>query len=291
MESLIRAIYSFSFSLFGITINSDDLSGTIWSLLDIGHLLNGNSFTLYRYVQTINDAVVSIGISLLTLFFMINLIKLLTQEGVERISWERIVLRACVFFLLNVFITHSMEWFGQIAEIVQNSVLEPVAEAMDMGLMDGTHTSESLGIADALVAIAESAGSIEKYLYYIIFVILAIPFMATIIMILSQVFLRAVKLLIYIMFAPIPIAFAAEGDAYRGKAISFFLQFAGVCFEAVIIYIGTFIYNTGLQSLVGDNLSAGDAIPTIIGILFMNGLFAAIIQLSSTLSSQFFGRG
>ena len=31
MESLIRAIYSFSFSLFGITINSDDLSGTIWS--------------------------------------------------------------------------------------------------------------------------------------------------------------------------------------------------------------------------------------------------------------------
>ena len=32
-------------------------------------------------------------------------------------------------------------------------------------------------------------------------------------------------------------------------------------------------------------------IMAVIGILFMNGLFAAIIQLSSTLSSQFFGRG
>lgn len=291
MESLVRAIYSFSFSLFGITINSDDLSGTIWSLLDIGNLLNPEGFELYKYVYDINQAAQAIAFSLLTLFFMINMIKLLTQEGVERVSWERIVLRACVFFLLYAFIKNSMTWFGNIAEMVQNSILLPVADGMDMGLTDGTHTSQGLGIADALVAIAESAGSIEKYLYYIIFVILAIPFMATIIMILSQVFLRAVKLLIYIMFSPVPIAMAAEGDTYRGKAISFFLQFAGVCFEAVVIYIGTFIYNTGLQNLVGDNLSSGDAIPTVIGILFMNGLFAAIIQLSSTLSSQFFGRG
>lgn len=271
-------------------------------MLYADNLFSGNTGTLYWYLKDINSAVTSVGISLLTLFFMINLVKLLTQEGVERVSWERIVLRACVFFLLVGIINNSTEWFRTIADIVQDSILNPVAEALDMGFVsrnddDGTwivsltgDDEASLGVADLLINVAEQQGTIEKYLYYIIFVILAIPYMATIIMIFAQVFVRVVKMLLYVVFSPIPIAMAAEGETYRGKAISYLMSFAGVCFETVIIYIGTYVYELGMAKLALQTNSLG-AIGTVVTILFLNGLFTAMIQLSSALSSQFFGRG
>lgn len=283
MEALIRAIYSFSFKLFGITISSTNITGTIWSLLDIGTLFNSNKFELYQYVETINGAITSLGLSLLTLFFMINLIKLLTQEGVERISWERIVLRAAVFFMLVAFINNSMDWFKSLAQVVQDSVLIPVKNTMSLG------ATQNVNIAEELINMAKNEGKIERYLWYAVYIILAIPYMATLVMILSQVFLRAVKLLIYIMFSPIPIAMAAEGDTYRGKALSYFMGFCGVCFEAVVIYIGTFIYAKGFNSIASSPQTEG--IGLVIAILFMNGLFSAMIGLSSQLSEKFFGRG
>ncbi len=283
MEALIRAIYSFSFKLFGITISSTNITGTIWSLLDIGTLFNSNKFELYQYVETINGAIASLGLSLLTLFFMINLIKLLTQEGVERISWERIVLRAAVFFMLVAFINNSMDWFKSLAQVVQDSVLIPVKNTMSLV------ATQNVNIAEELINMAKNEGKIERYLWYAVYIILAIPYMATLVMILSQVFLRAVKLLIYIMFSPIPIAMAAEGDTYRGKALSYFMGFCGVCFEAVVIYIGTFIYAKGFNSIASSPQTEG--IGLVIAILFMNGLFSAMIGLSSQLSEKFFGRG
>ena len=284
MEALIKAIYSFSFKLFGITISSTDITGTIWSLLDIGTLFDSSKFELYRYVEAINSAIASLGLSLLTLFFMINLIKLLTQEGVERISWERIVLRAAVFFMLVVFINHSMEWFKTLAQVVQDSVLTPVKNSMSLG------ATQNVDIAEELINMAKNEGKIERYLWYAVYIILAIPYMATLIMILSQVFLRAIKLLIYMMFSPIPIAMAAEGETYRGKALSYFMSFCGVCFEAVVIYIGTFIYVRGFNS-IASSPNGTDGIGLVIAILFMNGLFSAMISLSSQLSEKFFGRG
>ena len=283
MDALIRAIYSFSFKLFGITISSTNITGTIWSLLDIGTLFNSNKFELYQYVETINGAIASLGLSLLTLFFMINLIKLLTQEGVERISWERIVLRAAVFFMLVAFINNSMDWFKSLAQVVQDSVLIPVKNTMSLV------ATQNVNIAEELINMAKNEGKIERYLWYAVYIILAIPYMATLVMILSQVFLRAVKLLIYIMFSPIPIAMAAEGDTYRGKALSYFMGFCGVCFEAVVIYIGTFIYAKGFNSIASSPQTEG--IGLVIAILFMNGLFSAMIGLSSQLSEKFFGRG
>lgn len=288
MEALIKAIYSFSFKLFGITISSTDITGTIWSLLDIGTLFDSSQFELYSYVETINNAVASLGLSLLTLFFMINLIKLLTQEGVERISWERIVLRAAVFFMLVVFINNSMDWFKTLAQIVQDSVLIPVKNNMSLS-DDITGSMQTVDIADELINMAQNEGNIEKYLWYAVYIILAIPYMATLIMILSQVFLRAIKLLIYMMFSPIPIAMAAEGETYRGKALAYFMSFCGVCFEAVVIYIGTFIYAKGFKSISSSPQTEG--IGLVIAILFMNGLFSAMISLSSQLSEKFFGRG
>lgn len=282
METIIKGIYSFAFSLFGIEISSDNLGQTIVNLLNPNIIMNGEKFTLYKYVEDINLSMVAIGTSLLTLFFMIQLVKLLTQDGVERASWQKIVLRVALFFLLAAFVKGSLSFFKEISEMIYQGIYVPVENKI------GFNTNEPFNLTEEIMLIINSQDNfLKEVLYTGVFIILAIPYMASIIMILSQVFLRAIKLLLYMMFSPIPIALAAEGDTYRGKAISFFMQFAGVCFEAVIIYIGTFIYMTGMKSAVSVDGTFG----IIIAILFNNGLFAALISLSSQLSDRFFGRG
>ena len=280
MQKFFEMLYGFTFSLLGITVDSNDFTNTIQNLLDFNYLKN--NFNLWGYVENINRALVPVGLSLLTLFFFINIIKM-TQDGVERITWERIVLKGAVFFMLVYFIQNSFTWFSTIASVVQNSILAPVKASMSLASV-----SSMSGIPEQLAAICEAEGGIKQYLYAALFLILAIPYLATIIMILSQVFLRAIKLLIYMMISPIPIALAAEGETFRGKAISFFMNFTGVCFEAVVIYIGLFVYAKGLSGL-GTNLNGG--ISLIISIMFMNGLFSAVIGLAGQLSKEFFGRG
>lgn len=280
MQKFFEMLYGFTFSLLGITVDSNNFTNTIQNLLDFNYLKN--NFNLWGYVENINQALVPVGLSLLTLFFFINIIKM-TQDGVERITWERIVLKGAVFFMLVYFIQNSFTWFSTIASVVQNSILAPVKASMSLASV-----SSMSGIPEQLAAICEAEGGIKQYLYAALFLILAIPYLATIIMILSQVFLRAIKLLIYMMISPIPIALAAEGETFRGKAISFFMNFTGVCFEAVVIYIGLFVYAKGLSGL-GTNLNGG--ISLIISIMFMNGLFSAVIGLAGQLSKEFFGRG
>ena len=284
MEKLFEMIYGFTFSLLGITVNSNNITGTISNLLNFNYLRS--NFTLWGAVSGVNNALVPLGTSILTLFFMINLIKTLTGEGVERITWERITLKACVFFLLNHFIQHSFGYMQEIGNIVHNSIYSPVVQN---GTLSGVSTGSMASLPQSLAAICEAQGGIQKYLYAGLFIILAIPFMATIIMILAQVFLRAIKLMIYIMVSPIPIAMAAEGETFRGKAIGFFMNFAGVCFEAVVIYIGLWAYAKGLNDIGTDVNTSGVSI--IIAIMFMNGLFSAVIGLAGQLSKEFFGRG
>lgn len=283
MDKIVELIYHFSFTLLGFKIDSDDLYTTIYNLLNMS-TTNGvlsNRFELYPFVSSIHSVVVPIAESLLVLFFLINLIKMLTQEGVERVSWERITLRACVFFLLDHFIKNSVTYMGYVADIVQNDIFTGV-----IAKLGASNTTLNLG--ETLASIVQAQGTFNGIVYGVVFIILAIPYMATIIMILSQVFLRAVKLLIYIMFSPIPMALAAEGETYRGKCIAYFMSFAGVCFEAIFIYIGLFIYCRGLS---GTAVDTNNVVSVIIKVLFLNGLFSAIIGLSSQLSEKIFGRG
>lgn len=289
IESLIKAIYSFSFSLFGITYSSSDITGTIISLINTSTLIN--NFTLFNEIQALQGGIVAVAESLLVLFFMINLIKLLTQEGVERVSWERITLRACVFFMLSYFIQHcditksSSESVTSAISTVMHSIYKFVASTLSMPNVSG------MNIADELIAIASNASFTDQLMYNALYIILAIPYMATIIMILAQVTLRAVKLAIMLAFAPIPIAMAAEGETYRGKAISYFMSLCGLLFEASIIYIGTYVYAVGMNGIAQNTASGAGKISVLIGILFLNGFFAALISASSQIADKIFGRG
>ncbi len=131
-------------------------------------------------------------------------------------------------------------------------------------------------------------GFMDSIMTYGLYLILFIPFMTTIVQIFTQIFLRIVKLILCFAFAPIPIALAAD-DESRGKAINYFLFSASIGLEAVIIYLATNIYAIGLTGL-SSTVGSTNAISTIVAMLFLNGMYLAIIQYRKSIRRKINGR-
>ena len=88
-------------------------------------------------------------------------------------------------------------------------------------------------------------------------------------------------------FAPIPIALAAD-DEGRGKAVQYFLFAASVGLESVIIDIATNVYAIGLSGL-SSTVGSTSAISTIVAMLFLNGMYLAVIQYGSQFAERLTG--
>lgn len=273
MDDLIRLLYNFKFTVFGVTLDSGNLVGSVQQLTNFSSVQNINIWSIGK---TVNDVIVPIALSLLILFFMINLIK--KSMEVERISWERVVMAFVSFLLLKYFIQNGYSFLSSIMNIV-NDIFVSVTNVLSNG-------GSNIDIAETLIK-AVPSGFVDKIMTYGLYLILFIPFMTTIVQILTQIFLRVVKLILCFAFAPIPIALAAD-DEGRGKAIQFFLFAASVGLEAVIIYIATNVYAIGLSGL-SSTVGSTNAISTIVAMLFLNGMYLAVIQYGSQFAEKLTG--
>lgn len=273
MDALIRILYSFKFSVFGVELDSQNLIGSIQKLTNFSSVQTINIWSIGKIV---NDCIVPVALSLLILFFIINLIK--KSMEVERISWERVVMAFVSFFLLKYFIQNGYDFLSAIMNIV-NDIFVSITNVI-------SNSNTSINIAETLIN-AVPSGFVDKIMTYGLYLILFIPFMTTIVQILTQIFLRIVKLILCFAFAPIPIALSVDDDG-RGKAIQFFLFVASVGLEAVIIYIATNIYAIGLAGL-SNTLGSTNAISTIVAILFLNGMYLAVIQYASQFAERLTG--
>lgn len=273
MDDLIRILYNFKFTVFGVTLDSGNLVGSVQQLTNFSNVQNINIWSIGK---TVNDVIIPIALSLLILFFMINLIK--KSMEVEKISWERVVMAFVSFLLLKYFIQNGYSFLSSIMNIV-NDIFVSVTNVLSNG-------NSNIDIAETLIK-AVPSGFVDKIMTYGLYLILFIPFMTTIVQILTQIFLRVVKLILCFAFAPIPIALAAD-DEGRGKAIQFFLFAASVGLEAVIIYIATNVYAIGLSGL-SSTVGSTNAISTIVAMLFLNGMYLAVIQYGSQFAEKLTG--
>ena len=146
--------------------------------------------------------------------------------------------------------------------------------------------STNISLADTLID-ALPSGFIDKIMTFGLYFILFIPFMTTIVQILTQIFLRVVKLIFCFAFAPIPIALSVD-DEGRGKAVQYFLFSASVGIEAIIIYIATNIYAIGLSGL-SSTIGSTSAISTVVALLFLNGVYLAVIQYAGQFAEKLTG--
>ena len=253
--------------------NSGNLIGTVEKLTNFS---NVKGINIWSIGKTVNDVIVPIALSLLILFFMINLIK--KSMEVERISWERLAMSFVSFLLLKYFIQNGYDFLSSIMNIT-NDIFVNITQAI-------SNSNSSINIADTLIN-AVPDGFVDSIMTYGLYLILFIPFMTTIVQILTQIFLRVVKLILCFAFSPIPIALAAD-DEGRGKALQYFLFAASVGIEAVIIYLATNIYSIGLAGL-SSTVGSTNAISTIVALLFLNGMYLAIIQYASQFAEKLTG--
>lgn len=273
MDAIIRILYSFKFNVFGIELDSANLIGSIHSLTNFSNVQNINIWSIGR---TVNDCIVPVALSILILFFIINLIR--KSMEVDRITWERIAMSFVVFFILKYFIQNGYTFLTAIMNIV-NDIFVTITGAL-------SNSNSNINIADTLIN-AIPDGFVDSILTIGLYLILFIPFMTTIVQILTQVFLRVVKLIFCFAFAPIPIALSVDDDG-RGKAIQYFLFAASVGLEAIIIYLATNIYAIGLSGL-SSTVGSTNAISTIVAMLFLNGMYLAIIQYGSQFAEKLTG--
>lgn len=261
-------------NLFGVKFSTSDMTGTIRQLTDFS---NTKTMSIYTIGKTINSLVVPVALSLLTLFFMISLIKRLTE--IEKVSWERVLLWGCYFFFIKALVENSYNLLTTVMNIV-NGVYTDISGSLSI--------NGGLSIAETIQGtFKEMDGIGDVLLGLIVYLILAIPFIGSIVQIWSQVLLRVVKLMLCMAFSPVPIAMGVEGETYRGKAISYFMYAAGVGFESIVILIGSWVYARGLNDVTK---AGGEPISSVIGMLIMNALFVAIIQLSHEFSERIFAR-
>ena len=135
MDGLIRLLYSFKFNIFGIEIDSGNLIGTVQKLTNFSDVKNINIWSIGK---TVNDCIVPVALSLLILFFMINLIKKAME--VDRISWERVAMSFISFLLLKYFIMNGYTFLSTIMNIV-NDIFITVTNAL-------SNSNSSINIAD-----------------------------------------------------------------------------------------------------------------------------------------------
>lgn len=152
MDAIIRILYSFKFNVFGIELDSGNLIGTIQSLTNFSNVQNINIWSIGR---TVNDCIVPVALSILILFFIINLIK--KSMEVDRITWERIAMSFVVFFILKYFIQNGYTFLSSIMNIV-NDIFITISNAI-------SNSNTSINIADTLIN-AVPDGFVDSILTY-----------------------------------------------------------------------------------------------------------------------------
>ncbi len=138
MDSIIRFLYSFKFTVFGVTIDSGNLVDTVQSLTNFTQVKNINIWSIGKVV---NDCIIPIALSLLILFFMINLIKKAME--VDRISWERIAMSFVAFLILKYFIQNGYKFLYTIMNIV-NDIFITITNSL-------SNSNTNINIADTLI--------------------------------------------------------------------------------------------------------------------------------------------
>lgn len=272
LANKIADLFKIVFEVLGIRIDFQNFVGTIKNLCSWNVIQNTD---IWKLASQLHQVIIPIGLSLLTLFFLIDLTKKVMEF--DRLSWERIVFTCIRFFLFKMLIENSFELLSAIMGIT-NDVLSKVTVAIS--------SNSSLPDLATLMRdlVAEAGGIVDRTIMAVIVLILYIPFIGTLVGILVQVFLRVGKLILAFAFAPIPIAIGTWEDG-QNVAKRFIMSTASLGFEASMIVVATTIYASALSSLAGS----GGAISTMIGVMFLNGFLMALISMIGGLAEKWTG--
>ncbi len=267
VKDWIKGLFDIKFKFLAYEISLTNISKTVKELCDFTNLrtvFDGQS--LYSIISTVNQALVSVGLSLLTLFFMINMVQKAME--IERISWDKVIMEVVRFFVFKFLVENSLNLLETFLNIT-NNYMNTIANGL--GISGSTITigeAISNGIGDGFWGIAGGV---------IVALILVIAVIATSVGILVPVVSVMMKVVVCLSVAPVPIAMGIA-DYGRGTAKSFIMSVVALGIETWVIIIITKIYLLCLvnSGKIGDGL--GGMVSQGICIIFANSLYAALLS-------------
>ena len=282
---MIASLFSVSFKFFDTTVNIGDLSGSIEALMGLGFTNSGTYGSLWGMGSTLYNILQPVALSLLTLFFIMDLFTLM--RDVNQITWERVVMKAIKGIAVYAVITNLRYLLTALIAIVRG-----VYNSRTM--ITGGSGSSTISLADAIQAAFNPLSLMEEIVGMVVMFFLFAAYIGTAIAAVVSLFQRFIRLIFLYGISPIPVALLSFAPtAQAGKR--FFQVFIATLFEAVLIYVLLQIYNLGLSGLSSVTGGSGvlTGIPEIIGfglsISVYNALLTGGISLCSSMAREAVG--
>ena len=282
---MIASLFSVSFKFFDTTVNIGNLSGSIEALMGLGFTNSGTYGSLWGMGSTLYNILQPVALSLLTLFFIMDLFTLM--RDVNQITWERVVMKAIKGIAVYAVITNLRYLLTALIAIVRG-----VYNSRTM--ITGGSGSSTISLADAIQAAFNPLSLMEEIVGMVVMFFLFAAYIGTAIAAVVSVFQRFIRLIFLYGISPIPVTLLSFAPtAQAGKR--FFQVFIATLFEAVLIYVLLQIYNLGLSGLSSATGGSGvlTGIPEIIGfglsISVYNALLTGGISLCSSMAREAVG--
>lgn len=271
MGEFISKLFDISFKIFGIKFDIGNIAKTVTDLCNWNKI---TSTGIWSVAETLNSAMIPLGLSLLTIFFMIDLIN--KCMDVERFSWEKIAMSIVRMLIFKTLILHSYELLNSIMSVANDWLLI---------------TLDSLGGSGAIPSLTKQItklidgmdGFIAQILMAVFVIMLYLPMIGTLIGVIVQIIVRIAKIILSFAIAPIPLGIGYwEDGASVGK--KFIMTVIAYGLEAILIVILVYIYGKGLSTLGKAN-----ALSMMIAIMTLNGFLLAAIMMMNQLAEKWTG--
>lgn len=205
----------------------------IWSILT----QSPQSFRggkIWTVIESINGALMAIGLALLVLFFVVGVMK--TCGSFSEVKKPEHALKLFIrFAIAKIVVTYGLTLMTSIFEIVQG-VVSKIMETSGIG------SSTQTVLPDTLIEAIEDVGFFDSIPLWAVTLIGGLFITVLSFVMIMSVYGRFFRLYLYTAIAPIPLStFAGEPVQNVGK--SFLKSYTAVCLEGAIVVLACIIFS------------------------------------------------
>lgn len=254
----------------------------IWSILT----QSPQSFRdgkIWTVIESINGALIAIGLALLVLFFVVGVMK--TCGSFSEVKKPEHALKLFIrFAIAKIVVTYGLTLMTSIFEIVQG-IVSKIMETSGIG--SSTQTVLPKTLIDAI----EDVGFFDSIPLWAVTLIGGLFITVLSFVMIMSVYGRFFRLYLYTAIAPIPLStFAGEPVQNIGK--TFLKSYTAVCLEGAIVVLACIIFSVFAASppSVSTNAAAITQVWSYIGELVFNMLIlVGAVKMSDRVVREMMG--
>ena len=205
----------------------------IWQLLTMSPAdFRGGG--IWRVVMNVHEAMMTIGLSLLVLFFVMGVVK--TCGSLAEVKRPELAVKLLIRFVLaKTIVTYGSELMMAVLDIGQGMVTKVLHTA-------GGNGDSGVELPESIVTAIEACGFLESVPLWAVTLICSLAITVLSFSLILTVYGRFFKIYLYMGIAPVAMSTFA-GQPTQSVGISYMKSYAGVCLEGVIIGFSCVIFS------------------------------------------------